>query len=332
MTAHKLMNILKDIPVLITGGCGMVGSHLAEYYFDRGQKATATYYTHPTIDLEEVRHKAAYIPCDVRDSALVQQIVDRIRPQVIYHLAAQSYPTISWEKPAETIDININGTVNLFESVKCIRKTTPDYDPMIVIACSSAEYGAALTPENVPIKETAPLQPLHPYGVSKVGQDLLGFQYFCNDGIRNIRARIFNTTGPRKVQDVVSDFTQRAVLWELGKVSSISVGNLQTKRAITDVRDLILALIQLADKGIPGEVYNICGDSIYQIADIISIIEKQLGKEIPVTENPDLLRASDEPIIYGDAAKLKKCTGWKQSYSLEQTIADMLTYWRMKLS
>src|SRR5690606_10519388 len=152
-----------------------------------------------------------------------------------------------------------------------------------------------------------------------------------NDGIRNIRARIFNTTGPRKVQDVVSDFTQRAVLWELGKVSSISVGNLQTKRAITDVRDLILALIQLADKGIPGEVYNICGDSIYQIADIISIIEKQLGKEIPVTENPDLLRASDEPIIYGDAAKLKKCTGWKQSYSLEQTIADMLTYWRMKL-
>lgn len=332
MTAHKLMNNLKDIPVLITGGCGMVGSHLVDYYFEHGQQVSATHYTHPTIDLDEVRHKAEYIPCDVRDKALMLQIVERLRPQTIYHLAAQSYPTVSWEKPAETIDININGTVNLFEAVKSIRKTMPDYDPMIVIACSSAEYGAALTPENVPIKETAPLQPLHPYGVSKVGQDLLGFQYYCNDGIRNIRARIFNTTGPRKVQDVVSDFTQRAVLWEMGKVSAISVGNLRTQRAITDVRDLIQALIQLADKGIPGEVYNICGDAIYQIADIITIIENQLGKKIPVTENPALLRASDEPIIYGDASKLKACTGWQQSYSLEQTIADMLAYWRKKIS
>lgn len=308
----------------------MVGSHLVDYYFEHGQKVSATHYTHPTIDLDEVRHKAEYIPCDVRNKALMQQIVERLHPQIIYHLAAQSYPTVSWEKPAETIDININGTINLFEAVKSIRKTMPDYDPMIVIACSSAEYGAALTPENVPIKETAPLQPLHPYGVSKVGQDLLGFQYYCNDGIRNIRARIFNTTGPRKVQDVVSDFTQRAVLWEMGKVSAISVGNLRTQRAITDVRDLIQALIQLADKGIPGEVYNICGDAIYQIADIITIIEKQLGKKIPVTENPALLRASDEPIIYGDASKLKACTGWQQSYSLEQTIADMLAYWRKK--
>ncbi len=326
------MNNLKDIPILITGGCGMVGSHLVDHYYEQGQKVTATYYTHPTIDLDEVRHKADYVPCDIRDKTLVEQIITRLRPQIIYHLAAQSYPTVSWEKPDETIAINMNGTVNVFETVKKMRKQDPGYDPVIVIACSSAEYGAALTPENVPIKESAPLLPLHPYGVSKVGQDLLGFQYFCNDGIRNIRARIFNTTGPRKVQDVVSDFTKRAVLWETGKEASLTVGNLNTQRAITDVRDLIQALILLAEKGTPGEVYNICGDSIYKISDIITIIEKILGKKIPVAQDLALLRASDEPIIYGDASKLKACTGWQQSYSLEQTIADMLAYWSKKLS
>lgn len=325
------MNISNDNSVFITGGCGMVGSHLVDYYFERGRKVTATRFTHPTIDLDDVIDKANYIPCDVRNKESVRKIIVELQPQTIFHLAAQSYPTVSWEKPNETIDINVNGTVNVFEAVKNVRKSNKDYDPMVVIACSSAEYGAALTPENVPIKEDTSLLPLHPYGVSKVGQDLLGFQYFVNDRIRSIRARIFNTTGPRKRNDVTSDFTKRTILWELGKEAHIPVGNLSTQRAITDVRDLITALILLADKGKPGEVYNICGNKVYKIEDIVRIISQQIGKEIPIVREETLLRVSDEPIIFGDASRLKQATGWKQTYQLERTIADMLTYWRGKL-
>lgn len=325
------MNNLIEEPILITGGCGMVGSHLAEYYFNQGKKVTATYCTHPTIRLEEVLHMANYVPCDIRKKDEVSQIISGLKPKIIFHLAAQSYPTVSWEKPAETIDTNVNGTVNVFEAVKTIRKKDTSYDPIILIACSSAEYGAALTPENTPVKETTALLPLHPYGVSKVGQDLLGFQYFTNDGIRCIRVRIFNTTGPRKTNDVASDFTKRAVLWEKGQIDALTVGNLNTERAITDVRDLVQALLLLSEKGKPGEVYNVCGRHAYKIESIVERIEKIVGKTIPVKTDPALLRSSDEPVIFGDATKLTQATGWHQQYTLEQTLSDMIAYWRERL-
>ncbi|HET8572380.1 MAG TPA: GDP-mannose 4,6-dehydratase [Edaphocola sp.] len=322
------MNNLIEEPILITGGCGMVGSHLAEYYFNQGQKVTATYFTHPTIHLEEVLHMARYVPCDVREKESVAGLIAGLKPKIIYHLAAQSYPTVSWDKPAETIDTNVNGTIHVFEAVKHTRKQDPGYDPLILIACSSAEYGAALTPENTPVTEDTALLPLHPYGVSKVGQDLLGFQYYTNDGIRCIRVRIFNTTGPRKTNDVASDFTKRAVLWEKGQADALTVGNLHTERAITDVRDLVRALLLLSRKGEAGEVYNVCGRYAYKMEAIVQLIEKIMGRSIPVKTDPALLRSSDEPVIFGDATRLIKATGWQQDYTLERTLTDMIAYWR----
>jgi nucleoside-diphosphate-sugar epimerase len=200
----------------------------------------------------------------------------------------------------------------------------------VVVACSSAEYGASLTPENVPISENTILLPLHPYGVSKVSQDLLSYQYFVNDKIKCIRARIFNTTGPRKINDVASDFAKRAVMIERGEIQTMRVGNLETKRAITDVRDLIQALLLLSDQGEMGEVYNISGQNVYQIKDIIPIIENKIGKRINIEHDPSLIRPTDEPIIFGDSTRLKNKTGWQQSYSLEQTIGDMIDYFRTK--
>ncbi|QEK18909.1 GDP-6-deoxy-D-mannose reductase [[Clostridium] hylemonae DSM 15053] len=133
-------------------------------------------------------------------------------PEQIYHLAAQSYPTVSWEKPYETMDVNVGGTIAVFEAIKELRKTYPNYNPIVIVACSSAEYGKTLEEiEDEKVKENAQLKPLHPYGVSKVGQDLISYQYFANDNIRTIRARIFNTTGTRKKNDVTSDFTNRAI-------------------------------------------------------------------------------------------------------------------------
>jgi nucleoside-diphosphate-sugar epimerase len=316
--------------VLITGACGMVGSHLAEYYFNvENIKCIGTKFN-ATIDTNEIAAIIDYIDCDIRDSQKVFEIINEHRPTIIYHLAAQSYPTVSWEKPIDTMDINVNGTIHVFESILKIKKEIPSYDPVVVVACSSAEYGSSLTPENTPVKESATLLPLHPYGVSKVGQDLMTYQYYMNNGIRGIRARIFNTTGVRKVQDVVSDFTRRIVQLEKGLITEFTTGNLSTKRAIADVRDLVSALVLLAEKGDAGDVYNISGNTVYEIAEIIAVMEKIIGKKINHRIDEKLLRSTDEPVIYGDSSKLIAKTGWHQAYKLEQTITDMIAYWRTK--
>jgi nucleoside-diphosphate-sugar epimerase len=316
--------------VLITGACGMVGSHLAEYYFNvENIKCIGTKFN-ATIDTNEIAAIIDYIDCDIRDSQKVFEIINEHRPTIIYHLAAQSYPTVSWEKPIDTMDINVNGTIHVFESILKIKKEIPSYDPVVVVACSSAEYGSSLTPENTPVKESATLLPLHPYGVSKVGQDLMTYQYYMNNGIRGIRARIFNTTGVRKVQDVVSDFTRRVVQLEKGLITEFTTGNLTTKRAIADVRDLVSALVLLAEKGDAGDVYNISGNTVYEIAEIIAVMEKIIGKKINHRIDDKLLRSTDEPVIYGDSSKLIAKTGWHQAYKLEQTITDMIAYWRTK--
>lgn len=262
----------------------------------------------------------------------MQKIIADFKPDQIFHLAAQSYPTVSWVRPQETMDTNINGTVNIFEAVKSVRVLDGSYDPMVVVACSSAEYGQTLNEIEDPyVVETAQLKPLHPYGVSKVGQDLLSFQYFMNDHIRCIRARIFNSTGTRKVNDVTSDFTKRAVLAEKSGVYTLRVGNLETKRAIMDQRDLVNGLLLLAEKGIPGEVYNISSEYCCQMKDIVTMIEEQIGHKFELVVDSKLLRPTDERIIIGNIDKLKRDTGWRQQISMKQTIADMLDYWRKKL-
>lgn len=317
--------------ILVTGAGGMVGSHMMELLHAQGENVIGLYYK-PTTNIKELPKEIKMIECDVRYAPSVEKIIVEFQPDEIYHLAAQSYPTVSWDRPYETIEINVNGTIAVYEAIKQVRRiSNPDYDPMVVVACSSAEYGETLNElegNEVYVKETAELKPLHPYGVSKVGQDLISFQYYMNDHIRCIRARIFNSTGTRKVNDVTSDFTYRAVEAEKTGVYELRVGNLETKRAIMDQRDLVSALMLLARKGIPGEVYNISSEHIYQMKDIVAMIEKQIGHEFEIKVDSKLLRPTDEKIIVGDITKLKRDTGWKQNIPMEQTIADMLEYWR----
>ena len=319
--------------ILVTGAGGMVGSHMVELLHARGENVIGTYYK-PTTDIKEISPAIKMIECDVRYPSSVEKIITEYQPEQIYHLAAQSYPTVSWDRPYETIETNINGTIAVYEAIKRVRKLiNKNYDPMVVVACSSAEYGETLNKlegDEIYVKETAELLPLHPYGVSKVGQDLISFQYFMNDHIRCIRARIFNSTGTRKVNDVTSDFTYRAVQAERTGVYKLRVGNLETRRAIMDQRDLVSALILLAEKGTAGDVYNISSEHIYQMKDIVSMIEEQIGHKFEIEVDPALLRPTDEKIIVGDVSKLKKDTGWKQKIPMKQTIADMLDYWRNK--
>ena len=320
--------------VLVTGAGGMVGSHMVEMLYDRGDNVIGIWHKNKK-NIEQVTVPVKFVQCDLRYAQGIDEIIMDNLPQQIFHLAAQSYPTVSWVSPSETIDVNLNSTINIYESIKKARKyIDPHYDPMVVVACSSAEYGETLNQlegvGEVYVKETAELQPLHPYGVSKVGQDLISFQYFMNDHIRCIRARIFNSTGTRKVNDVTSDFTYRAVEAERSGVYELRVGNLNTKRAIMDQRDLVKGLMLLADKGTAGEVYNISSENIYQMSDIVALIEEEIGHKLEIKVDHSLIRPTDEKIIVGDVTKLKRDTGWRQDIPMKQTIADMLDYWRSK--
>lgn len=309
---------------LITGAGGMMGSHLAEVLAADGGALLATYHQ-PTINMDTVDPTIPFHELDVLDREAVFELIDQHRPMEIYHLAAQSLPTVSWIDPWRTVRVNLEGTINVFEAILKVRATNPSYDPMTVIACSSAEYGASLTPERVPIGEDAPLLPLHPYGVSKVGQDLLGHQYFYNHGLRCIRARIFNCTGPRKRNDVVSDFG-RAIVVAMNEGVPVRHGNLETVRGIIDVRDMVQALIALARQGRAGEAYNICADKAYKIADILELYFQIAGQRFPTETDPKLIRLSDEPVIFGDTRKISEHTDWRPQIELRQTIADVLAF------
>ncbi len=310
--------------VLITGAGGLIGSHLAEALLTDDDQVLATYLS-PTINMRSVDERVKFTELDVCDHEAVRAIIDRHRPAEIYHLAAQSLPTVSWSDPWRTMRVNAEGTINVFEAILDVRRRAPDYDPMTVVACSSAEYGASLTPENVPITEDAPLLPLHPYGVSKVAQDLLAFQYFQNHGLRCIRARIFNCTGPRKRNDVASDFASGLVRAQRAG-GSLRHGNLETSRAIIDVRDMVAALIALARQAVAGEAYNICADSAYRISDILEMYFEIAGARSPTEVDPKLLRPSDEPIIFGDTTKLRLHTNWAPRYELRRTLEDMYAF------
>ena len=310
--------------ILVTGAGGMMGSHLSEMLVAQGESVLATFLS-PTIDMGSVSAAVQFSELDVCDRGAVFETIDRIRPREIYHLAAQSLPTVSWQDPWTTFRVNAEGTINVFEAILAVRKRDKDYAPMTVIACSSAEYGASLTPDRIPVSEDAPLLPMHPYGVSKVAQDLLGWQYWTNHKLPCIRARIFNCTGPRKRNDVVSDFA-RAVTRSLHENLPIRHGNLATRRAIIDVRDMVAALVALARKGTPGEAYNICADRAVEISELLEMFFIQAGRRLPTEVDPALLRPSDEPIIFGDTRRICRDTGWKPSIPLEQTIADVLAF------
>ncbi len=310
--------------VLITGAAGMVGSHLLEHLAVGGEELIATY-CRPTIPLSDIAGFAP-VELDVRHAEPVRRLVAGRRPRVIYHLAAQSLPTVSWENPWETMEVNVTGTVNVFEAVRSARAHDPGYDPMVVVACSSAEYGASLTPDRVPVDEDAPLLPLHPYGVSKVAQDLLAFQYWRNFGLRCIRARIFNCTGARKRNDVVSDFARR-----IAHGKELRVGNLDTHRAIMDVRDLVAALVALAERGASGEAYNICGDHPVRIGELVALFAELAGVALTPVPDPALMRPSDEPVIFGSTAKLRAATGWRPLVPLRDTLRAVLEYERAAL-
>ncbi|HQN39958.1 MAG: GDP-mannose 4,6-dehydratase [Acidobacteria bacterium] len=317
--------------VLITGITGFAGSHLADYLIAE----------HPDVEIfgtyrwrsrrENIEHldgKVTLLETDLRDYPSVAAALRRAEPDAIFHLAAQSFVPTSWNAPSETIVTNVVGQTNIFEAVRAL-----GLDPRIQIACSSEEYGLVL-PDEVPIRETNPLRPLSPYAVSKVSQDYLGYQYFQSYGIKALRTRGFNHTGPRRGEVfVTSNFAKQIALIEAGRQAPvISVGNLDAVRDFTDVRDMVRAYWLAVQRARPGEVYNIATGNGITIRAMLDKLIALARVEVRVETDPARLRPSDVEVLIGDSSKFRGDTSWEPRIPFDQTLADLLDYWRARVA
>jgi GDP-4-dehydro-6-deoxy-D-mannose reductase len=309
--------------VLITGVAGFIGGHLANHCKAAGDEVLG-------IDLRGPAEPwifGEFEHCDVRNFAHLSNLISTYQPQRIFHLAAQSHPVVSMERPLETMDTNAGGTINLFESLRAT-----GLRPVVVVACSSAEYGT-VADRDLPVREEHALRPLHPYGVSKVAQDLLAAQYFSNFSIPTLRIRIFKTTGPGNLGDVCSDLTRRAVEIETGiRPPLMPVGNLTNRRSIVDVRDLVKALTLAVEHCVMGEVYNLGGEDVYSVQGVVEAVRTQVTTPFEVEQRVELMRSCDEPITVGDNSKFRRCCTWIPTISLAATLHDMLEWWRTRLA
>ncbi|HSF19868.1 MAG TPA: GDP-mannose 4,6-dehydratase [Vicinamibacteria bacterium] len=317
--------------ILITGITGFAGSHLAEYVLAEHPEVEVygtMRWRSRTENIRSIEGNITLLECDLRDQSSVKILMERVRPDRIFHLAAQSFVPSSWNAPAESLQTNIIGQLHVFEAVRSVR-----IDPWIQIACSSEEYGLVQEDE-LPIRETNPLRPLSPYAVSKVGQDYLGYQYFKSFGTKVVRTRGFNHDGPRRGDVFVSsNFAKQIAAIEKGrKPPVIHVGNLDAQRDFTDVRDMVRGYwLSVDGRCEPGEAYNICSGAGFSIRTVLDMLLQMSGASVEVQEDPERLRPSDVPVLVGDCTKFREATGWVPRIPYEQTLADMLDYWRAEI-
>jgi GDP-4-dehydro-6-deoxy-D-mannose reductase len=314
--------------VLITGVTGFVGSHLAEYCLDLGHEVAGTMrWRSQQENLEVVRGKVTLYEADLRDGTAVRSVIQEFRPDWIFHLAAQSFVAASWSAPAETLSTNVLSQVHLLEAIR-----EANLDARVQIAGSSEEYGQVLDDE-LPIKETNPLRPLSPYAVSKVAQDLLGFQYFKSYGQHIVRTRAFNHEGPRRGEVfVTSSFAKQIALAEAGKGEPVlHVGNLEARRDFTDVRDVVRGYWLALERCEAGEVYNLGSGKAWRISDVADMLIAEAKVPIEVRPDPTRMRPSDVPVLLADTTRFREATGWEPQIPFEQTLHDTLEYWRERV-
>jgi nucleoside-diphosphate-sugar epimerase len=306
---------------LVTGAEGFIGSHLARYLQAKGWNVVGTYLPDNHTSFPKLP-RLDFIQCDLRNGQRITQLVNSYQPSHVFHLGAQSLPTDSWANPVATFESNIMCFLYLFEGVRRLKRA-----PVVVSACSSAEYGR-VPASAIPVKEDRPLRPLHPYGISKVCLDLLAREYFLDYKIPAVNVRLFNTTGPGKTNDAPSDFVRQLVAIKKGlQRPVIEVGNLKPRRAFLDVNDTVRAFYLAAMKGKHGESYNVCATRTHKMSEVLQRAIRLSGVKAEIRPVPRLMRPSDEKIIFGSTAKIRKDLGWKPLRTIDQTLQSMLDYW-----
>lgn len=318
--------------VFITGITGFVGSHLADYILANHpgvEISGLVRWRSPTDNIRHICDKITLEYGDLLDPFSIKTILAKQKPDVIFHLAAQSYVPYSFGAPVATLNTNVIGTCNLMEAVKEL-KSASGYDPVIHI-CSSSEVYGQVREDEVPITEDVPLRPASPYAVSKVAEDRLAFQYWLSWKIKTITTRMFTHTGPRRGDVfVLSNFAKQVAAIEAGRQPRIvKVGNLESIRTFSDVRDAVKAYWLLVTKCPPGEVYNIGGNETMTIREMLDrLLRLAKVKDIKIEVDQSRLRPSDVTLQIPCIDKFVKATGWQPEIKFEQTIEDTLNYWR----
>lgn len=300
--------------ILITGSRGFAGRHLAELCLADGESVCGLGRAEPDAD--------NYLRVDLLDASAVREAVAQLRPDRVFHLAAEASVARSWDAPATTISANVTSTLNLLEAV---RLEAPG--AAVLVACSGEEYGPPL---RLPVDEDHPLSPRNPYAASKAMVDVLAGSYAEAHGLRVVRTRAFNHTGPGQADDyVVSSFARQIAEAEAAGASAVKVvtGDLSVRRDFTDVRDVVRAYRLALEHGEPG-VYNVCSGRTVAVSDILTGLAEQSALELEQRVDDARLRENEVVEIAGSHRKLTGATGWRPEIELADTLRDVLAWWR----
>lgn len=312
---------------LITGIAGFAGSHLAEFLLEKNFKVYGL--VHPKHSIENVSHlknKLSLYPVDILNKNAVEKKIKEVNTDYIFHLAAFSSPAQSFESPEQTLKNNIFGELYLLEALSQLKS-----DARILVIGSADEYGE-VNENQLPLKETSQLSPISPYAVSKVVQDLLGYVYHLHNRLNIVRVRPFNHIGPRQSPNfVVSAFAAQIASLEKAGGGTMKVGDLDSWRDFTDVRDIVRAYYLALLKGEVGDVYNIGSGKLQKIGDILKTLLSLAKVKINIKKTQNLIRKTDIKKILPDISKFKKQTGWSAQIPLEKTLFDTIEYERTKL-
>jgi GDP-4-dehydro-6-deoxy-D-mannose reductase len=312
------------VRALITGISGFVGSHLAEYLLNNTEWRVAGTVYGPVDNVAHLKDRLTLYPAELSRATVVRDVLQATRPDYIFHLAAQPSPAVSRHDPWFTLENNIRVELNILDTV--VQTGLPS---RVLVVGSADEYGLVV-PDDLPIDEETPLRPATPYAVSKIAQDYLGLQYYLSHGVAAIRVRPFNHIGPRQSKGFVApDFASQIAEIEAGlRPPEISVGALDVSRDLSDVRDIVRGYYLALTQGEPGEVYNLGSEREHTTRALLEILISLAKLDVRIVQDPERLRSSDVPRIVADCRKLRERTGWRAEMPFEQSLRDLMDYWR----
>ena len=307
--------------ILVTGAAGFAGSHLLDLLAEEAVRVVALRKPGVGAETQAAYPAVTWMEVDLLDRDAMRRVVGEFAPAAVYHLAGAPHVGQSWSAATETLAVNVMGTHGLFEALRLERVAS-----RVVVPSSAYVY----RPAERALTEDDPVEATNPYAVSKVATELAIVRAARVDGIHAVAARAFNHIGPRQDPSFFASGVARQVaLIEAGRLEPvIRVGNLESRRDLTDVRDTVRAYRALADRGTPGRAYNVCSGQAYRMRDLLDAIVARARVTVAVQPDPHRFRPSDTPLLLGDPSLLKQATGWEPRVPITQTLHDLLEYWR----